>query len=57
MIDFDINIEIIKKIIEPKIEEYKLNENHRQNINLVMQNKTNTDNNDINIKCFGSFEK
>ena len=50
MIDFDINIEIIKKIIEPKIEEYKLNENHRQNINLVMQNKTNTDNNDINIK-------
>lgn len=50
MIDFDINIEIIKKIIEPKIEEYKLNENHRQNINLVMQNKTNTDNNHINIK-------
>ena len=50
MIDFDINIEIIKKIIEPKIEEYKLNENHRQNINLVMQNKTNTVNNDINIK-------
>ena len=50
MIDFDINIEIIKKIIEPKIEEYKLNENHRQNINLVMQNKINTDNNDINIK-------
>ena len=50
MIDFDINTEIIKKIIEPKIEEYKLNENHRQNINLVMQNKTNTDNNDINIK-------
>ena len=50
MIDFDINIEIIKKIVEPKIEEYKLNESHRQNINLVMQNKTNSDNNDINIK-------
>ena len=50
MIDFDINIEIIKKIIEPKIEEYKLNENHRQNINLVMQNKENLNNNDTNIK-------
>ena len=50
MIDFDINIEIIKKIIEPKIEEYKLNENHRQNINLVMQNKENLNSNDTNIK-------
>ena len=50
MIDFDINIEIIKKIIEPKIEEYKLNENHRQNINLVMQNKENLNSKDTNIK-------
>ena len=50
MIDFDINIEIIKKIIEPKIEEYKLNENHRQNINLVMQNKENLNSNATNIK-------
>ena len=50
MIDFDINIEIIKKIIEPKIDEYKLNENHRQNINLVMQNKENLNSNDTNIK-------
>ena len=31
MIDFDINIVEIKKIIEPKIEEYKLNENHKKN--------------------------
>ena len=50
MIDFDINIEIIKKIVEPKIEEYKLNENHRQNINLVMQNKENLNSNATNIK-------
>ena len=45
MIDFDINIVEIKKIIEPKIEEYKLNENHKKNIDLVIQNKINLDNN------------
>ena len=39
MIDFDINKEYIKQIIEPKIVEYKLNENHKLNINLVMDNK------------------
>ena len=39
MIDFDINKEYIKQIIEPKIVEYKLNENHKININLVMDNK------------------
>ena len=50
MIDFDINIENIKTIIEPKIEEYKLDENHKQNINLVMQNKENPNNNEIDNK-------
>ena len=50
MIDFGINKEIIKKIIEPKIDEYKLNENHKQNINLVIQNQLNTNTNNINIK-------
>ena len=44
MIDFDIKIEDIKTIIEPKIEEYKLNENHKQNIHLVIQNKIDLDN-------------
>ena len=36
MIEFDINKESIKQIIEPKIVEYKLNENHKLNIKLVM---------------------
>ena len=46
MIEFDINIDDIKKIIEPKIEEYKLNENHRLNIKLVIENKINSGNDD-----------
>ena len=50
MIDFDININIIKQIIEPKIEEYKLNENHKNNINLVIENKINSTNKDSNKK-------
>ena len=48
MIDFDININIIKQIIEPKIEEYKLNENHKNNIKLVIENKINSSDGDSN---------
>ena len=42
MIEFDINLDYIKKIINPKIEEYKLSENHKTNINLVIENKINS---------------
>ena len=57
MIEFDINKENIKKIIEPKIVEYKLNENHKLNIKLVMddneepiKNENNNKNNNIEDK-------
>ena len=42
MIEFDINLDYIKKIINPKIEEYKLSEDHKTNINLVIENKINS---------------
>ena len=48
--DFGINKKIEKKIIEPKIEEYKLNENHKRNINLAIENQLNTNINNISIK-------
>ena len=57
MIDFDINKENIKKIIEPKIEEYKLNEGHKQNIDLVMQNKENLITQDNNDKISSNIEE
>ena len=57
MIEFDINKESIKQIIEPKIVEYKLNENHKLNIKLVMddneepiKNENNNQNNNIEDK-------
>ena len=53
MIDFGINKENIKKIIDPIIEEYKLNENHKQNINLVFQNQLNANINDLSNKING----
>ena len=50
MIEFEININDIKKIIEPKIEEYKLNEMHKNNINLVIESKINPGNDDSLLK-------
>ena len=41
MIDFDINIKDVRKIIEPKIEFYKLTKNHKSNIELIIDNKLN----------------
>ena len=49
MIDFEINIDEIKKIIEPKIEEYKLTEMHKNNIKLVIDNKINAGKGDSSI--------
>ena len=42
MIDFDINIKDIRSIIEPKEQLYKLNQNHINNIELIIENKLNS---------------
>ena len=54
MIDFDININDIRKIIEPKIEFYKLSKNHKNNIELIIDNKLNTNKNTNEIKENGN---
>ena len=46
MIDFDINIKDIRSIIEPKEKLYKLNQNHIKNIELIINNKLNTNDNE-----------
>ena len=46
MIDFDINIKDIRSIIEPNIKLYKLNQNQRNNIELVINSKLNLDQNE-----------
>ena len=43
MIDFNINIKDIRSIIEPKEKLYKLNQNHIKNIELIIDNKLNSD--------------
>ena len=44
MIDFNINIKDIRNIIEPKFEFYKLNTIQKNNIELVIDNKLNSNN-------------
>ena len=46
MIDFNIDIKDIKSIIEPKMDFYKLNEIHKKNIELIIDNKLNLKKND-----------
>ena len=41
MIDFNIDIKDIKSIIEPKMDFYKLNEIHKKNIEMIIDNKLN----------------
>lgn len=50
MIDFDINIKDIRSIIEPNIKLYKLNQNQRNNIELVINSKLNLDQNENTIQ-------
>ena len=49
MIDFDLNIMDIRKIIDPKIEYYKLTKNHKKNIELIIDNKLNINKNENKI--------
>ena len=46
MIDFDINIKDIRSIIEPKENLYKLNQNYINNIELIIENKLNSNKNE-----------
>ena len=49
MIDFDLNLMDIRKIIDPKIEYYKLTKNHKKNIELIIDNKLNINKNENKI--------
>ena len=50
MLDFNININDIRKIIEPKMNFYKLNEIHKKNIELIIDNKLNLNKNEENCE-------
>ena len=50
MIDFNLNIKDIKSIIEPKMNFYKLNEIHKKNIELIIDNKIQSNKNKENIE-------
>ena len=47
MIDFDVEINNIRSIIEPKIQLYNLNQNQKNNIELVIESKLNINENEI----------
>ena len=47
MIDFDVEINNIRSIIEPKIHLYNLNQNQKNNIELVIESKLNINENEI----------
>ena len=50
MIDFDINIKDIRSIIDSNVKLYKLNQNHKNNIELIIENKLNLNENDDMIE-------
>ena len=56
MIDFDVEINNIRSIIEPKIQLYNLNQNQKNNIELVIESKLNINENEEIIENNINFD-
>ena len=56
MIDFDVEINNIRSIIEPKIQLYNLNQNQKNNIELVIESKLNINENEEKIENNINFD-
>lgn len=56
MIDFDVEINNIRSIIEPKIQLYNLNQNQKNNIELVIESKLNINGKEEIIENNNNFE-